>query len=64
VFLTPRARRFNKGSFHRYFVAVRAAFGRPELTPYELRHACATLLLERGLTPEDVAAHLGHKDGG
>jgi integrase len=64
VFLTPRGRRFNKGSFHRYFVAVRAAFGRPDLTPYELRHACATLLLERGLSPEDVAAQLGHKDGG
>jgi integrase len=29
-----------------------------------LRHACATLLLERGLSPEDVAIQLGHTDGG
>lgn len=64
VFLTPRARRFNKGSVHRYFAQVRAAFGRPDVTPYWLRHACATLLMERGLSAEDVAAQLGHKDGG
>ena len=31
---------------------------------YELRHFCATMLLERGLTAEDVAEHLGHQDGG
>jgi len=64
VFLTPRGRRFNKGSFHRYFSNVRAAYGRPELSLYELRHACVTLLLERGLSPEDAAAQVGHKDGG
>jgi integrase len=64
VFVTPRARRFKKGAWHRYFVPVRSRLGRPDLTPYALRHACATLLLERGLSPEDVAAQLGHKDGG
>jgi integrase len=31
---------------------------------YELRHACATWLLERGPTPADVAVQLGHTDGG
>jgi integrase len=64
VFLTPRGKRFGKGAIHRYFVPVRAAFGRPKLQFHELRHACATLLLERGLTPEDVALQLGHQDGG
>jgi|tagenome__1003787_1003787.scaffolds.fasta_scaffold20985752_1 integrase len=64
VFLTPRSRRFGKGAIHRYFAPVRAAFGRPKLQFYELRHACATLLLERGLAPEDVAVQLGHTDGG
>ena len=64
VFVTPRGRRFKKGAWHRYFVPVRSWFGRSDLTPYALRHACATLLLERGLSPEDVAAQLGHKDGG
>jgi integrase len=64
VFLTPRGRRFAKGAIHRYFGVVRAAYGRPKLDFYELRHACATLLLERGLSPEDVAIQLGHTDGG
>jgi len=49
---------------HRYCREVRAAYGRPDLDFYELRHACATLLLERGLSPEDVAIQLGHTDGG
>src|SRR5207248_10108658 len=64
VFLTPRSRRFGKGAVHRYFVPVRAAFGRSKLQFYVLRHACATLMLVRGLTPEDVAIQLGHTDGG
>lgn len=64
VFVTPRGRRFTKGSIHRYFVPVRAAFGKPKLQFHELRHACATLLLERGLSPADVALQLGHSDGG
>jgi integrase len=64
VYLTPRGRRFGKGAIHRYFEPVRAAFGRPKLQFHELRHACATLLHERGLSPEDVAIQLGHRDGG
>jgi len=31
---------------------------------YELRHYCATRLLELGLSPADVAVQLGHTDGG
>lgn len=64
VFLTPRGKRFGKGAIHRYFSPVRAAYGKPKMQFHELRHACATLLLERGLTPEDVALQLGHQDGG
>ena len=56
VFVTPRGRRFKKGAWHRYFIPVRSRFGCPDLTPYALRHACTTLLLERGLSPEDVAS--------
>lgn len=33
--------------------------GVPELVPYELRHACASILLHRGVTPADVAEMLG-----
>jgi integrase len=31
---------------------------------HELRHFCATYLLELGPTPVDVAVQLGHTDGG
>jgi integrase len=43
---------------------VRAAFGRPKMAFYELRHFAATHLLELGLSPADVAVQLGHTDGG
>lgn len=33
------------------------------ITLYELRHTAATVMLERGIRPEDVAKQLGHKDG-
>jgi len=37
---------------------------RERMELYELRHACATLLIERGLPPHVVANQLGHTDGG
>jgi integrase len=44
---------------------VRAAFGRPGMDFYELRHFCATLLLDdMGISHADVAVQLGHTDGG
>ena len=43
---------------------VRAAFGRPGMDYYELRHFCATHLLELGVSHADVAVQLGHTDGG
>jgi integrase len=47
LFTTPRGRRFSKGShLFYYWRPVRTAFGRPEMDFYELRHFCATHLLE------------------
>jgi integrase len=43
---------------------VRGAFGRPNMALHELRHFCATYLLELGLAQADVAVQLGHTDGG
>jgi integrase len=67
LFHTPRGRRLSKGSLAYIWrpisVAWREQGGRP-ITLYWLRHACATLLLDRGLTPGDVAEQLGHEDGG
>lgn len=40
------------------------AAGHEPLEMYSLRHACATILLERGLSASDVGLQLGHGDGG
>jgi integrase len=63
-FVTPRGRRFSKSSLYYYWNPVRAAFGRPGMDFYELRHFCATHLLELGVSHADVAIQLGHTDGG
>lgn len=64
LFVTPRNRRFSKSSLYYYWNPVRAAFGRPGMDYYELRHFCATHLLELGVSHADVAMQLGHTDGG
>jgi integrase len=38
--------------------------GVPYFRSYDLRHACATLLLDEGHTLNEVAEHLGHADPG
>ena len=63
-FVTPHGRRFTKSSLYYYWNPVRAAFGRPGMDFYELRHFCATHLLELGVSHADVAIQLGHTDGG
>jgi integrase len=45
LFATPRGRRFSKGTHLHYWRPVRAVFGRPTMDFYELRHFCATHLL-------------------
>jgi integrase len=67
VFHSPRGKRLSKGNLNYLWRPVAAAWrarGGRDVDLYELRHACATLLLERGLTPADVAVQLGHTDGG
>lgn len=65
LFHTARGKRLSKGSISYAFRVVRQKWGgRQKLEPYALRHACATLLMERGLPPHVVANQLGHTDGG
>jgi integrase len=64
VFTTPQGRPFWQSSFHYVWSPVRSAAGRPRMALHELRHFCATRLLELGLSPADVAVQLGHTDGG
>lgn len=64
LFVTTRGRPFAKSSHAYNWHPVRAAAGLNGMDFYELRHFCATHLLELGLSPADVAVQLGHTDGG
>jgi integrase len=64
LFVTKYGRQFKKSSLLYYWNPVRAVFGRPGMDFYELRHFCATHLLELGVAHADVAVQLGHTDGG
>lgn len=43
---------------------IRRKAGIRDMRFYDLRHFCATQLLEMGVSYEDVAVQLGHEDGG
>lgn len=64
VFASPTGRRLYQSAWHQLWNPVRVAAGREDMHFYELRHWCATHLLEMGLSPSDVAVQLGHTDGG
>lgn len=65
VFSTVTDKRLTGSTIHYQWDPVRVAAGLPGLDLYALRHACATHLLnELGLPAHQVAAHLGHDDGG
>jgi integrase len=64
LFVSPMGRRWTQSTHHRYWSRLRLVADRPGMDFYELRHCAATLLLERGVTPWDVAVQLGHSDGG
>jgi integrase len=64
VFTAPCGRRFSKTSHYYYWRLLRTEAGRAKMAFYELRHFCATHLLELGVSHADVAVQLGHTDGG
>lgn len=64
VFLTQRGSHFTQRSHFYYWNPVRAAFGRPQMDFYELRHFCGSYLADLGVSPMDIAVQLGHQDGG
>jgi integrase len=64
LFVSSSGRQFRRSTLLYYWNPVRAAFGRPGMDFYELRHFCATHLLELGVLHADVAVQLGHTDGG
>lgn len=64
VFGSITGLRLRAGSLLYAWDKVRNAVGRPGMDFYELRHYGATKLLELGVSAEDVAIQMGHKDGG
>ena len=64
VFTGRTGRRYTRPTLAHTWHPVRALAGRPQMDFYELRHFCATHLLELGVSHADVAVQLGHTDGG
>ncbi len=64
LFMSPRERQWNQTSHYGYWKTLRTQAKRPGMDFYEMRHAAATMLLERGVSHADVAVQLGHTDGG
>jgi integrase len=64
VFHSPRGNPLVQGSHHYSWRAVRAAASQPGVRWHDLRHFCATQLLELGLDHFAVSVQLGHEDGG
>jgi integrase len=64
LFTSPMDRMWTQPLHHRYWSLLRRFGKRPGFDFYGLRHTAATLPLERGVTPWDVAIQLGHTDGG
>lgn len=67
IFHTITERRLTKANLFYLWRPIAKAWegqGRPHLQTAELRHAAATILLERGVSHADVAVQLGHEDGG
>ncbi len=71
VFHTPRGEPLSKSNLYYHWSQVRTAVdierrdsGAPPVRFHDLRHFCATQLLERGLDHFAVSIQLGHTDGG
>jgi integrase len=64
LFESRRGQMWRQPSHHHCWTVVRTLADRPAMQLYELRHACATIFLERGATPWQTAEQLGHTDGG
>lgn len=64
LFESPAGKMWTTTNHRHYWQRLRLLANRPDLDFYELRHTCATLLMERGAAPWEVAQQLGHTDGG
>lgn len=64
IFTSNRGNALSKSKLAYRWHQVRRAAGLPSMPFYNLRHTCATRLLELGAYSYEVAEQLGHQDGG
>jgi integrase len=70
IFHTARGEPLQKGNHHYYWRTAsgirqeRSEHGLQDIRWHDLRHFCATQLLEMGLDHFAVSVQLGHEDGG
>lgn len=64
VFVTSKGTHYTKTTQYYHWRQLRLLAGMPKMEFYELRHFCATQLLELGVSHANVAIQLGHTDGG
>lgn len=63
LFVTPRGRRVLKDNWRaRVFSPAKKAAGLAGMTPHDLRHTAASLMILSGATVKDVQMALGHAD--
>lgn len=62
VFTTDHGTPMYPSNMRRDFARICAGAGLPRLTPYELRHSAASLLVAAGVPPFEAADLLGHSD--
>jgi len=61
IFTTPHGRPIALSNFRRRLIRAAAAAGLPDwVRPYTLRHACASLMAQRGVPVSTAAALMGH----
>lgn len=64
VFHRPRGAQMDSPGLNYYWRDVRATVGLQDMDFYELRHFCGSYLADRGVSAQDIAHQLGHRDGG
>ncbi len=62
VFKWPDGRPFSPDYVSKHFRALLSKHGLPHIRFHELRHSCASLLLNNGCTLKDVQEWMGHSD--